>query len=139
MKPNNNDDVCRMFMMMHAKTGTEIVDYECIGDFEYRFDMSDGTKLMFDELDETCCSVKTHSNNALTEDEWVKEFSRKLKRKVRLAGTTLKDISAQTGIPYITMKRYANGICIPNAMAINQIAKALNCDVTELVDFDYLL
>lgn len=139
MKPNNNDDVCRMFMMMHAKTGTEIVDYECIGDFEYRFDMSDGAKLMFDELDKTCCMVKTHSSNALTEEEWLKEFSRKLKRKVRLAGTTLKDISAQTGIPYTTIKRYANGIHIPNAMTINQIAKALNCDVAELVDFDYLL
>ena len=52
---------------------------------------------------------------------------------------TQKDLAVQTGISYISICRYTRGERVPDIFIIRKIAKALDCEIIELIDFDYLL
>ena len=130
-----------LFKMMFPVYNDKIIDYVDIRDMETIFYMKDGSKVIFDALDRTAIYIKprTDSDAELSEEEWRKEFSRKLKRKLAMRNISQKNLAVQTGMPYNTVCRYARGDRTPDIFIIKKIAKALNCEVVELIDFDYLL
>lgn len=75
----------------------------------------------------------------MTESEWVDEFSFNLQALMRENDISQKLLSELTGISGATISRYLNpknGVSqIPGAIAIVKMAYALNCDVSDLVDF----
>lgn len=130
-----------LFKMMFPVYNDKIIDYMNIGDMETIFYMTDGSKVIFDALDRTAIYIKprTDSDAELSEEEWRKEFSRKLKRKLALRNMTQKNLAVQTDISYNSISRYSRGERTPDIFIIKKIAKALNCEAAELMDFDYLL
>ena len=71
--------------------------------------------------------------------EHIIAFSRKLKLKLSIENITRKELSVQTGIAFNTICRYVKGERIPDIYSIYKISKALNREIKEFIDFDYLL
>ena len=133
--------VLRIFEMLFPNYKDDIVEYYNIGDMETIFRMSDGSKVIFDERNKTAKHIEPRPNTLteLSEEEWLIEFSRKLKRKLSMANISRKELSLQTEIPTSTIYRYVRGERVPDIFSIKKIARALNRETVELTDFDYLL
>ena len=143
MNNSNHADAykLKLFVTLFPNFKDKITDFTDIGDKETIFYMSDGSKAIFNEVFKTVKYIEPRPNTAekLSKEEWLAEFSRKLKRRLFMANMTRKELSARTGISINTMRRYVNGERVPDIFAINEIAKALDCDSIMFIDFNYLL
>ena len=133
--------VLKMFTMSFPNYKDDIVDYYYIGDTETIFHISDGSKVIFDGRNKTAKHIgpRPNARTELSEEEWLSEFSRKLKRKLSMSNITRKELSLKTGISIGTIYRYVRGERVPDIFSIKKIARALNRETVELTDFDYLL
>ena len=131
-----------LFKIMFPVYNDKIIGSEYIGDMETIFYMSDNSKVIFDELDKTAMYIAPRNDRQaeLSEEEWRREFSRKLKRKLALKNITNMDLVILTGLSYNSICRYTRGERVPDIFTIKRFAKVLNCeDISELTNFDYLL
>lgn len=71
----------------------------------------------------------------MTELEWAKIFSDKLKDLLDEWGMNQKELSEETGISESTISRCLRGECIPNIKTIVNICYALDCNPEDLMDF----
>lgn len=76
----------------------------------------------------------------MTKEMWVDSFSDSLRCHMRLAGMGQRELAALSGIPQSSISRYIQGTRMPSAMAILNIAYALDCQISDLIDFgDYIV
>ena len=62
-------------------------------------------------------------------------FPRKLIKAIRDAGMSQKDLATEAGVMECAISKYCNGDSIPNIVTISLIAKALKCELYELIPF----
>jgi hypothetical protein len=142
---NNSNHVdtykLKLFVTLFPNFKDKITDFTDIGDKETIFYMSDGSKAIFDEVYKTVKYIepRPYTVESLPKEEWLAEFSRKLKRRLSMANMTRKELSARTGLSINTICRYVKGERVPDIFVINEIAKALNCDSIRFIDLNYLL
>lgn len=76
----------------------------------------------------------------MTKEMWVDSFSESLRCHMRLAGMGQHELAELSGIPQSSISRYIQGTRMPSAMAILNMAYALDCRVSDLIDFgDYIV
>lgn len=109
-------------------SGTEVV-----------YEIDDGRKILYEEIGDKLIRVGRTGLDRVTDEMWKKEFSRRLRKMSSKAGYYLKDLATAVGVSEFTMSAYATGKRIPNACIIQRIADVLNCDVSYLTNFNYLL
>ena len=107
------------------------------GQYEITIKLLDGRIFLYDFIDKTIRELNTFDGEEQysSEKDWVKEFSKRFNRRVRLSGLTQKEISELTDISVQTLSRYSTGKGIPSAMNLSRLARALKCSPSELVDF----
>lgn len=71
----------------------------------------------------------------MTESEWRTKFSEKITSKMNRLSVSQRELSRLTNIPDNTLSRYINGKRTPKVDAVINIARALECGVTELIQF----
>lgn len=137
---DRNNNVYRMFSLYCPNYSDFVYDQEYLGDFETLFFLEDGDKILFDELNKKWKLISPSPDKTeLTDDEWIAEFSRKLKKKLSLKHMTQKELGELIGVSTFAVSRYVNGIQTPPILILRKIASVLNCSVEELINFDYLL
>ena len=131
----------KLFLTLFPVYRDKITNFIYIGDMETIFYMHDGGKVIFDELNKSAQYIDPHTygQDGLPEEEWLNEFSRKIKRKLSMKNMNRKELASMVGVPLNTIYRYVKGERVPNIFIIKKIAQVLECDVRELVNFDYLL
>ena len=136
-----NNYIVDRFKMMFESENCKVMDCKDIGDHEIIFYMSDGTKSIFDEFADGVINIfrEDNENAELTDKEWLREFSRKLKKKMHNANISRVALSEKTGISYSTICRYVNGYIAPDVLSLKKISRALGCPIEQLTNFDYLL
>lgn len=72
----------------------------------------------------------------MTELEWLDIFADNLASMMEESGYTQMDLAEETGLSQSTISTYLNKRKFPGVKAIINIAYALDCEVTELIDFD---
>ena len=72
---------------------------------------------------------------AITELEWAKTFSNKLKRLLEEWGMTQKDLAKETGLSEPTISRCLRGDYIPSIRTLINIGHALDCVSEDLISF----
>lgn len=119
----------------------DVVDQIYIGDFETLFKLADGSRIIFDENDNSFIDhmPREVEVNELPDKEWFAEFTRKLKKKLSFRFLTQKELAEGIGVSDVTISRYINGKRYPDIYTLRKIAKYLRCSVSEISEFDYLL
>lgn len=137
----NKYEAYELFLMYYPGKERTITDQINIGDNEYMFYINDGRRVRFDAVEHTMSYIKYKDN--LTYEEldtiWINEFSRKLKKKLKLNRFTQKDFANEIGVTERTIHNYINGKSIPDYLILRRIARILDCTIEDLTNFDYLL
>lgn len=71
----------------------------------------------------------------MTEEEWRSKFSKKLFEKMCALGVNQRDLADLAKIPDSTLSRYISGARTPKANIVVELAKALKCEIDELIKF----
>ena len=71
----------------------------------------------------------------MTETQWLDTFGDNLSSMLYDARITQRDLSDMTGLSESTISFYINKQKMPGLKAILKIAYALDCEVSDLVDF----
>lgn len=71
----------------------------------------------------------------MTEVEWLEEFGDNLFRLMYEAKMTQAELALATGLSKGTISKYLNKQHVPTVKAIINIAYALECEVSDLIDF----
>ena len=114
----------------------QTVDEKYIGDFETIFILKDGSRILFDEITKSTRIIIPAIDES--DDIWLKEFSRKIKKKMKFKRITQIELAASIGISRLTVSRYVNGQRVPDYLTLKKISKVLNCPLDEITDFWYL-
>ena len=138
---DRNDNTFRLFEHYYTRSSERVIDQVYIGDFETVFILDNGDKTLFDELEKSIRFIPSLSaeQNELTEEQWLKEFSRKIKNKIKLKRFTQMELADELGISRMSISRYVNGKRVPDYLLLKRFAKVLNCPLEEITDFWYLL
>lgn len=114
----------------------QTVDEKYIGDFETIFILKDGSRILFDEMTKSTRIIIPAIDES--DDIWLKEFSRKIKKKMKFKRITQIELADNIGVSRLTASRYVNGQRVPDYLTLKKISKVLNCPLDEITDFWYL-
>lgn len=117
----------------------QIVRETVLDDTEIIYEINDGRKILYDEIDDRLISVGYTNIDHITDSMWKKEFSRRLRKNIAIKGLYKKEFAELIGVSENTMSNYITGKTIPTAYIIQRMADTLGCEVSYLTDFNYLL
>lgn len=108
---------------------------------EYSFDkktyeliakLRDGRVIAYEEDNNTIRELPRDRDN-LTEEEWRKEFGRRLKRIMWMKSVSQTELSERSGIGQTLISRYISGKANPSFYNVSKIARVLNCSIDEII------
>lgn len=71
----------------------------------------------------------------MSEQEWLDIFADNLLDMLNEANMTQRDLADETGLSEAAISQYIHKRKIPGVRAIINISYALNCDMSDLIDF----
>lgn len=102
------------------------------GDWEITLKLNDGSKWIFDGRDNLLSKVR--DNLEISQEEYSKDFSRRLHVKMRDAGIGIDEFAERLGVSRHTVSRYLNGHTMPSVYVATKIARILQCSTNDLFD-----
>lgn len=72
----------------------------------------------------------------IDDDEWRRNFARRVRRRMSYIGVSQEWLSDKTGISQVTISKYLNGKSSPSCLNAERIASALGCNINELIRRD---
>lgn len=125
------NDFCERF----PSTADRAIDYYRSGTFEITILFSNSERATYDSLAKTIRYIKP-MEGAMPEEVWRNNFSLVVSKKMNSKGMTNKELAERVGVSAITIGKYVNGKSSPSPCVLLNIADALGCSVSELIDFD---
>jgi DNA-binding XRE family transcriptional regulator len=132
------DRIFEEFTMYYPSISRDTVDWYPSGQYEVTAKLSDGSRLAYDGLSRTMRYIGKRDslrNVSLPEDEWRREFSRKLKKKMDQSSLKQSELAQIIGVSTQIVSRYMNGKSTPSSYTMSRIARVLGCTVSDLLDF----
>lgn len=71
----------------------------------------------------------------MTEDIWKREFASRLVMKMVEGGFDQSDLAKASGVSQQSISNYIHRKSIPNGHIIDKLARALRCQISDLIDF----
>lgn len=111
------------------------------GHLELTIKLNDGTTIIYDYTSKRssvipCEPKKEERRRTMDEYDWREEFSSRFSDMMYEQGVTQKELAEMTGISERTIRMYKHCDRTPSAYAIYKIAIALDCNPSELIDFE---
>lgn len=75
----------------------------------------------------------------MTKQNWLDDFAYNLFEMMDYANTSQAELSRLTGLTRQNIIRFLKGEAVPSMIAIINIAKALECEIDELVKLDEII
>lgn len=123
-----------MFKIEFPHIASRVVEYEEYDNiFELVVTEDNGARSLFDARDRTIRSLPRDPNN-MTDEEFRREFSKRMIMNMRRAGVGQEELSHMTGISQSNISKYKNGTVLPKFDNMDKIARALKCSTD---DFRY--
>ena len=97
--------------------------------------LKDGHKMYYDDLTRTYRHLK-ENYELITEQDFRDESARRISRMMWLRGITQMELEELSGISKHSLSNYVTGKSTPSIFAANKIAKALNCELSEIFYID---
>lgn len=107
------------------------VDYEMTPYGELIITLKDDTRYAYDDYKNSITRLATNGHE-LTEQEYRREFARRLRKIMLNRRMTQRDLSEAIGISEVQLSLYLNGKQTPTVYRVSRIAKALDCTLDEL-------
>lgn len=137
---NWSENTLKLFNEYWPSYTDKVIDQKEIGDFETVFTLTDGERILFDEMGCTLRFIHPIPPEQfhLFHEQWLKEFSRKVKKKMKIRRITQTELAEKLDISSVTVGRYVNGKRRPDYLFMLDLSNILNCDINEISNFWYL-
>lgn len=106
------------------------INYSKQSEYELLVQFNTGDVFLYDDLEHSF-RVLPRDKNVLTKDEFKKEFSMRLYKKMFRKGLTEAELAERTGLTQPQLSDYMSGKKIPGFYIIDKIARALECSTDE--------
>ena len=140
---DENERIIREYKLWYPSFYERTIDITITGYHLLLAVLDNGNKVEFSLLDNSLRDV-THMYSYETEDDMSEEEYRKavgdrIKTLSRDRSLKHESLAELVGVSRQSMSMYINGRSLPSIRIVRRMAKALNCDVRDLIDFDYIL
>lgn len=107
------------------------------GQYEITVILEDGTKILYDSIDKTFqnISFREREGYVMNEDVCRREFSYKLRDQMLVQGVTQHELAEVSGVSRISISNYLNRKNTASLYTAYRLAKALGCDLRDLITF----
>ena len=130
MKEKHYKYVYEGFKMNHHYEESEIEDWWPIGANSIIVQMRDGTKVEYPHILKTLRQVPEYNGS---EEEWRREFSRRLSFEMYERGFDQTYLAEKSGISQVSISNYIKRKTTPSAYAVDRMARALGCYMDDLL------
>ena len=130
MKEKHYKHVYEGFKMNHHYEESDIEDWWPIGANAIIVQMRDGTKLEYHHMLKTLRQVPEYNGS---EEEWRREFSRRLSFEMYERGFDQTYLAEKSGISQVSISNYIKRKTTPSAYAVDRMARALGCYMDDLL------
>ena len=127
------DKIFESFQLYFPAIADDVVDWYPSGSEEITAILKDRSRVIYNAFDQV---LRTIDDAEIVEDDWVKEFGRRLDKQIRFNFTSQKELADKTGISTSAISNYIKGKGNPSMCTVLKLAAALNCSVTSLTDFN---
>lgn len=124
--------VLRDFRLYFPYLANKVVRERWIDARTVIFDMDDGKLIRYSHSLNAIRVIKEYDG---TEEEWRKEFSRRLYEKMENNGFTQVTLADRIGVSAMTINKYLHHQALPNSYIASKLAKALGCTTDELISY----
>ncbi len=108
----------------------DAVDVEYIGRYEIIVTVTDGTRYLYNDLDEGIRRLPDKDN--MSKEDCLNEFGYRLLNIMNYKNITQEELSDMTDIPQARLSEYIRGRRSPGFYNVDKIARALDCSIDEL-------
>ena len=129
---NSNNNTYRKIAYRFPYLVERAVDIRGYSVWETKITLANGEVYLFDDEKETVRKLPDSPEN-LTENEFMCEFGVRLRNMMHRKRINQFQLSLLTGISQPRLSNYVTGSATPSIYTVNRIAKALNCNIDELV------
>lgn len=120
----------------------QTVECKPSGKYSILVTLRDGSKMEYSSSDNTIRNVTSlydkDTLRHMNEDDWRKEFGRKLRRAISDKGINQDKLSEMLGISRQMLTRYVRGTSTPSGYNLSRLSEILDCDVREFTRFGYI-
>ena len=113
-----------------------IYDWYPSGQLEIAVILVGGEKLFYDYINKTYTKAAEYNPDqdygGVSEEDYKREFSRQLKRRMIFAGITQESLAERTGISKVMLSNYMNAKSLPSTFNLFKIAQVLRCSTSDL-------
>jgi DNA-binding XRE family transcriptional regulator len=114
-------------------------DLECL-EYVNQYDLlivfRNGEKILYDTFNGYFRS-NNESSYELSDEQHVRIFNRNLRSILNRKRITQSELAEATDTSQTMISRYITGECLPNALMLYKIARALNCSIDDLFYKEY--
>lgn len=114
---------------------SEVVTWEKIDTDYYKAYLKNGNIIFYDVHDNFWRELNQEEAEFKGEENWCREFARRLVRIMNIRGINQYDLARITGCSQSSISNYISGKRVPSSYASHLIAKALDCSLNYLVHF----
>ena len=125
------DDIIRHFEMYFPSIARHAIETRPGKYFTLFVRLDNGDAYIYEDVDHYIRRLPSNSDE-MTEDEFKKEFSRRLKHVMYMKGVTQEVLAERTGLSQPAISAYLSGRSTPTVYNLDKIARALKCPVDDL-------
>lgn len=116
------------FKLHYPLTASNVHEFYYDPDLDELIFISDDSLWCYEDINNTVHCIFDNCKN-VRDDEYKKEFGRRLKKIMLKERITQDDLTEKTGISQCTISKYINGISVPSFTNAVKIANALHYSV----------
>lgn len=130
------------FKLHYPLTASNVHEFYYDSDLDELIFISDDNSLWcYEDVNNTVHCISDNYKN-ISDDEYKKEFGRRLQKIMLKKRITQDDLTEKTGISQCTISKYVNGISVPSFINAVKIADALHYSVdifrlTNIINCDF--
>lgn len=127
-----NSMIFDRFEMYYPSIAKQAVSWEQKSNYVIFVTLSDGSVVEYNDLMNSFRTVVPYDGS---EESWKREFAHRLVELMVDKGFDQSYLSEASGVSQQSISNYIHRKAIPTAYAVDKLARALRCDVSELTGF----
>ena len=125
--------LAKKFDKLYPKTSSEAVHIKLDGWNNLIVKLKGGSTVLYDDCTGSCRLLPVEKDGYLSEDEFKREFGKRLQSIMKKLHIKQKTLSEAAGINPVSLNHYVNGRAVPTSYVVYKIVKILGCSVEDLL------
>ena len=125
--------LAKKFDKLYPKSSAVAVGMKIDGWNNLIVKLKGGSTILYDDCTGSCRLLPVGKDGYLSEDDFKREFGKRLSSIMKKLHVKQKTLSEAAGINPVSLNHYVHGRAVPTSYAVYKLAKVLGCSVEDLL------